>query len=116
MDNDASAPLEGFQQNLHEILNIILWLFVQAIAIGGFHDDIIRSIGILWVTNQGLMEVPNITGEQQLFADTVFLQPNFTLTLPAWCKAVYRYRHRCVLPFDFATLLQIPECGHYLAA
>ena len=76
-NNDASAPLEGFQQNLHEILNIILWLFMQAIAIGGFHDDIIRNIGILWVTNQGLMEVPNITGEQQLFADTVFLQPNF---------------------------------------
>ena len=50
---------------------------MQSIAIGGFHDDIIRSIGILWVTNQGLMEVPNITGEKQLFADAVFLQPDF---------------------------------------
>jgi len=50
---------------------------MQAIAIGGFHDDIIRNIGILWITNQGLMEVPDIAREEQLFTDTVFLQPNF---------------------------------------
>ena len=48
---------------------------MKPVAIGGFHDDIIRLVCILRVTDQGLIEVADITGENELPLHFAFCQP-----------------------------------------
>ena len=54
-----------------------LWLFVQAVAIGGFHDYIVRLLRHLRITDQRLVVVADVAGKNQLFRSFALGQPQF---------------------------------------
>ena len=75
-DHHVAAPGEGIAQDLGQLLHrrrpVAL---VQAVAVGRFHDDIVRLLRIGRILEQGLVLVADIAGKDDLFLRPALGQP-----------------------------------------
>ena len=73
-NDDIAAPGHGFVNNSGKIFGISPAFGMIPVAIGGFHDDVIRSGNLDGVTDDGLIDIADISGEDDAFLDAVLGQ------------------------------------------
>lgn len=66
-DDDVAAPVEGALDDLGEAFGIVGRGIVEPVAVGGFHDDVIRLRDIARVVDEGLVEVAHIARKRRAF-------------------------------------------------
>ena len=76
-DDHIAAPVEGALQNFCQLAHIVGLGAVAAVAVGGLHKDIVRILQVGGVLDDGLMEVADVAGEDELGGRAVLRHPNF---------------------------------------
>ena len=74
-DDDAAAAVERALQIPGQRRNGVAGLFMQAAAVGRFHDQHVRRVHGLRVAEDGLASVADIAGKDDLFLNAVLRQP-----------------------------------------
>ncbi|MPN47474.1 hypothetical protein SDC9_195076 [bioreactor metagenome] len=78
-DDHAAAAIKCRLQNIRKGPGIVRRGIVYAVAIGGFHHDIVRFVNQGRIAQQRLICVPNIAGEDHLALFAVFVNPDFDI-------------------------------------
>ena len=65
-DDHIAAPVEGALQNFGQLVHIVRARAVAAVAVGRLHEHIVRFLNVGRVLDDGLVQVADIAGEDQL--------------------------------------------------
>ena len=76
-NNHITAPVKGLLDHIRQILNIVRSRSMAAVAISGFHHDIVCILNIVRIPDQWLMFIADVTGKYDLFLHTIFFNPDF---------------------------------------
>ena len=68
-DDHIAAPGDGLVDDVRQILRIALGGLMVAVAVGGFHDHIIRLRQRLGIADNGLIDIADVAGEQNVPGD-----------------------------------------------
>ena len=75
-DDQISAPAQCMFDHICQFGHMIGRCIVQTIAVGGFHYNVISSVRILGIFNQGAVGIAHISGKYDLFLNIVFFNPD----------------------------------------
>ena len=73
-DHNVAALAERFVDDLGKLVGIAPHLGVVAVAVGRLHHDVIRLLEELRVADDGLVDIADVTGEDERLVHAVFLQ------------------------------------------
>ena len=85
-NNHIAAAVEGFFQDFRKLTDIIhAFRGMHAVAIGGFHDHVIRFLRGLRVTKQRLVGITDIAGEYDFLSSPFSRSQSSMLAEPRRC-------------------------------
>ena len=76
-NHHITAPVKGSLHNFRQISDVVRSRSMTAIAISRLHNHIVRILQILWITDQWLVLIANVTGKYDLFLNALFFDPYF---------------------------------------
>ena len=68
-NDDVAAPGKGVVDELGQGLHIALRDFMVPVAVGGLHDHIVGLVQKLRIADDGLVDIAQVAGKDQLFSD-----------------------------------------------
>ena len=70
-----AAPVKCPLDDCCQFLDIIRTRTMASVPIRGFHNDIIRILNIMWILDDRLIRIADITGKYKLLRHTLFCHP-----------------------------------------
>ena len=75
-DDDVAAPGEGVVDDLGQGLGVGVHGLVVPVAVGALHDHIVGPVHIGGIPDDGLVDVAQVSGEEELFLHPVLAEPH----------------------------------------
>ena len=75
-NDDVAAPGKGVVDELGQGLHIALRDFMVPVAVGGLHDHIVGLVQKLRIADDGLVDIAQVAGKDQLFSDATLCGPD----------------------------------------